>query len=259
MGKKHKAGSVGEVFPGVPSFGVGVAFVLRAVFGMRQGTDLGLSIQTLCSLGFKLKSWGGGAQEGRGLSAALALPERCWWMELLPWEWRQSDQEEVISSCRSDAHPTLPGSGPQSGGEEPHCLCCQETCVIIYTGWARDAQKASVCLQLWFQPGMAVRLCAPGWGWRWLYASGQCGPGSGLALCDGACLCMCLAKDLSGCVCVCARTRAVSLALCVVSVREMEEVCLAVCVYFGFLSLFDLRKLAGGEGREDGVTPAPGG
>lgn len=35
-------------------------------------------------------------------------------MELLPWEWREPEQEEVTSSCRLDAHPTPPASGPQS-------------------------------------------------------------------------------------------------------------------------------------------------
>lgn len=52
--------------------------------------------------------------------------------------------------------------------------------------------------------------------------------------------------------------------------REMEGVCLAVCayvcvylavcicVYFGFLSLFDLRKLRGGKGREGRVSLSSG-
>lgn len=50
----------------------------------------------------------------------------------------------------------------------------------------------------------------------------------------------------------------------------MEGVCLAVCayvcvylavcncVYFGYLSLFDLRTLRGGKGREGRVSPASG-
>lgn len=50
----------------------------------------------------------------------------------------------------------------------------------------------------------------------------------------------------------------------------MEGVCLAVCayvcvylavcicVYFGFLSLFDLRKLRGGKGREGRVSLSSG-
>ncbi|XP_021559710.1 polycomb group RING finger protein 2 isoform X3 [Neomonachus schauinslandi] len=36
-------------------------------------------------------------------------------MELLPWEWREPEQEEATSLCRSDAHPAPPASGPQSG------------------------------------------------------------------------------------------------------------------------------------------------
>lgn len=62
---------------GFPHVELGVAFVLRAVFGMRQGTDLGLSIQTLCSwVGFKLKSWGEGGGRKEGVS-------------LMPWPCRR--------------------------------------------------------------------------------------------------------------------------------------------------------------------------
>ena len=47
---------------------------------------------------------------------------------------------------------------------------------------------------------------------------------------------------MSGCVCIC---------VCVY---------LAVCnfVHFGYLSLFDLRMLRGGKGREGRVSPASG-
>lgn len=94
----------GEVFPGVPSFGVG-GCGLRAVFGMRQETELGLRIQRLWSwVGFKLKSRRGGA-------AALA--------DL--GGWREPELEEVTSLFRSDAHPA-PLVLSRSGGWELHPL-----------------------------------------------------------------------------------------------------------------------------------------
>lgn len=103
--------------------------------------------------------------------------------------------------CRSDAHPTPPASGPQNGGWEPHCLCCQKTSVIIYTGWTRDAQKVSVCLQLWFQAGMSDCVLLDRVGGSG-YASGKCGPGSGLAVCVMGCVCVCVSGQVSVWLCV---------------------------------------------------------
>lgn len=123
---------------------------------MRPGTqDSGQSSW----LGFKI--FAGLGRKGGSL-LPLALPERSCLMELLLWEWREPEQEEVTSLCRLDAHPTPAASGPQSEGWELHCLCYQKTYVIIFPGWTRDAQKVSVCLQLSIQVGMSD--CASGVG-----------------------------------------------------------------------------------------------
>lgn len=116
--------------------------------------------------------------------------------------------------------PPLQPLAPPSGAWEPHCLCCQQTYVIIYTGWTRDAQKVSVCLQLWFS-GRDVRLLLDGAGGSGS-ASGKCGPGSGLAVCVMGCVCVCVWPSiLSGCLCgvwpvrcECERDGGVCLAVC---------------------------------------------
>lgn len=64
-------------------------------------------MRTLCSLrGVQVEVFGGGQQGGGCSLLPLALLERSWLMELLPWEWREPEQEEAASLCRSDAHPT---------------------------------------------------------------------------------------------------------------------------------------------------------
>lgn len=69
---------------------LGVVGFQLAVFGMRQETPQvrpeTLDPDTVRLSGVQIEVLGGG-QEGGSL-LPLAIPERSWWMELLPWEWR---------------------------------------------------------------------------------------------------------------------------------------------------------------------------
>ena len=58
-------------------------------------------------MGFKLKSFGGCSL------LLLVFPGRSWLMELLPWEWREPEQEEVTSLCRLDPTPLLQPLAPR--------------------------------------------------------------------------------------------------------------------------------------------------
>lgn len=48
-----------------------------------------------------MKSLGVGRKGGGCSLLPLALLEKSWLMELLPWEWREPEQGEATSSCRA--------------------------------------------------------------------------------------------------------------------------------------------------------------
>ena len=77
--------------------------------------------------------------------------------------------------------------------------------------------------------------------------SGKRGPGSGLALCVMGCVCVCVWPSVWPCVLRVGEQTGGGVSCCVcICVCVYLAVC--NCVYFGYLSLFDLRTLRGGRG-----------